>query len=480
MQKRVEQIRRLIAQFESVSYDEDRLEILSEIHTFSQIDPVAVGTLCLTSIFKSVFEMDETEIHYKILERIFSSSKKDEFVDDLFCDQMNLNMLLDLSVIEVVYFLDTVNSSLFLRRLANQTKIEAVLIRAVEIGELEKNNRWLDELFATKKNEIFDRLLDSNKAVSRLFKSGLLEKLLNDSLINQTKFMETEVFRNNTGKISINGIRILLNKENSRYSEVQQIFMKRSVIENGLINKDYELIYNLIYGSDRNTAILVEYCKNNKVTEVVERDSADFYYAANILDIFLGIDQNIPCHNWISVTLANISNINTELDCDYSITDQKYLIYEIFVHSRISENDILKLIYECHGVIRELALFIGLMCGYSTTLSPHEILITLIQFRMHLINNKMYSTKIDEMLLGSVSDFIKLYNEYLYEESTKKSGIQAELDDFGTNLSDENVVVKTDAIENENETGMLNIENLARLNKGIQNVLRFFRRKEDE
>ncbi|KAL6121219.1 hypothetical protein NUSPORA_01893 [Nucleospora cyclopteri] len=471
-----ETLKKLILELTETSYEEDKIEILSIIYKSALEDPLTVGSFCIKPVFNMIFEMEDQHFQYKILEILFNTAFKEEFFDILAEDE-NFEKIFDMSLAETLHL-----CSLFKgRKFTEFTTKSGKAIRFLK-----------NALKTTKSMEIADLIEINAEELVRngAFKEEHLEintmkLLLKNSVKNQNIFIKEKMFVKYKNEIEI--AEIVLNPLLYDLKEAQNCFLVPKLMHEAIEMKNYKFIWKLVRGNGNAFKFAIKFLSAEELSEAADELNCN---AADILDLWMGIDEKCveaTANGLVVSVLLNIRGIQNLLDSSFIFSAIKsrpevtlcYLIFvsappELNLQPFLDSSNPNKLIFY-------LSLFLSLIQKYPVNFSLNQILVHLCDFRAFLSKNQTFSTKIDEMLLNSLSEFLKYYNEHVYEETVeefkREKGVP--MKETGENTIEQE---KSHPGQNEEDKidSMINIDNLERLNRGIQSVLRFFRRKEDE
>lgn len=472
MDKDIElQVKHTLSQFIYAVYDEDKIEILNELNSISLHNPVIVGTFCLTEIIKSLFEMDETEIHYQIIENIFRCNKKSELVEMLFQNQEITNLILGMSISEILWFINVFDTKVTIEILLKKgkSKLITIGIKLFESNRLELHNEYINQLIngIREEDEFLNYIICSTNYKNAIY---LMEILLKNSLSAQIKFINSNLFKDHIEKLPLEVYKIILNPQNTLYNEIQSKLLRTSIVKR--VENEYEILHKLVYGNAHNLKTILETIDINQLIS-----SADMnYYAAELLDLYIAVSPNlITAPQQIYNVLLWLQN----KDIDLTIMDgDPYTLLLIFIKTNLNEKEINWVTSQLKNNNTELdysfMVLISIIHNIPLSLTNFEILNSLLYLRKKLIFNPTFSSRIDNILVESLSELIKTYNEYLFALNIYNfNEIQPAYNDTSITPTIEKSTFKL--MNNNQNYESFVIDNLEKLHQGIENVMKFFK-----
>ncbi|EED44553.1 hypothetical protein EBI_21730 [Enterocytozoon bieneusi H348] len=472
MDKDIElQVKHTLSQFIYAVYDEDKIEILNELNSISLHNPVIVGTFCLTEIIKSLFEMDETEIHYQIIENIFRCNKKSELVEMLFQNQEIINLILGMSISEILWFINVFDTKVTIEILLKKgkSKLITIGIKLFESNRLELHNEYINQLIngIREEDEFLNYIICSTNYKNAIY---LMEILLKNSLSAQIKFINSNLFKDHIEKLPLEVYKIILNPQNTLYNEIQSKLLRTSIVKR--VENEYEILHKLVYGNAHNLKTILETIDINQLIS-----SADMnYYAAELLDLYIAVSPNlITAPQQIYNVLLWLQN----KDIDLTIMDgDPYTLLLIFIKTNLNEKEINWVTSQLKNNNTELdysfMVLISIIHNIPLSLTNFEILNSLLYLRKKLIFNPTFSSRIDNILVESLSELIKTYNEYLFALNIYNfNEIQPAYNDTSITPTIEKSTFKL--MNNNQNYESFVIDNLEKLHQGIENVMKFFK-----
>lgn len=472
MDKDIElQVKHTLSQFIYAVYDEDKIEILNELNSISLHNPVIVGTFCLTEIIKSLFEMDETEIHYQIIENIFRCNKKSELVEMLFQNQEIINLILGMSISEILWFINVFDTKVTIEILLKKgkSKLITIGIKLFESNRLELHNKYINQLIngIREEDEFLNYIICSTNYKNAIY---LMEILLKNSLSAQIKFINSNLFKDHIEKLPLEVYKIILNPQNTLYNEIQSKLLRTSIVKR--VENEYEILHKLVYGNAHNLKTILETIDINQLIS-----SADMnYYAAELLDLYIAVSPNlITAPQQIYNVLLWLQN----KDIDLTIMDgDPYTLLLIFIKTNLNEKEINWVTSQLKNNNTELdysfMVLISIIHNIPLSLTNFEILNSLLYLRKKLIFNPTFSSRIDNILVESLSELIKTYNEYLFALNIYNfNEIQPAYNDTSITPTIEKSTFKL--MNNNQNYESFVIDNLEKLHQGIENVMKFFK-----
>ena len=472
MDKDIElQVKHTLSQFIYAVYDEDKIEILNELNSISLHNPVIVGTFCLTEIIKSLFEMDETEIHYQIIENIFRCNKKSELVEMLFQNQEITNLILGMSISEILWFINVFDTKVTIEILLKKgkSKLITIGIKLFESNRLELHNEYINQLLngIREEDEFLNYIICSTNYKNAIY---LMEILLKNSLSAQIKFINSNLFKDHIEKLPLEVYKIILNPQNTLYNEIQSKLLRTSIVKR--VENEYEILHKLVYGNAHNLKTILETIDINQLIS-----SADMnYYAAELLDLYIAVSPNlITAPQQIYNVLLWLQN----KDIDLTIMDgDPYTLLLIFIKTNLNEKEINWVTSQLKNNNTELdysfMVLISIIHNIPLSLTNFEILNSLLYLRKKLIFNPTFSSRIDNILVESLSELIKTYNEYLFALNIYNfNEIQPAYNDTSITPTIEKSTFKL--MNNNQNYESFVIDNLEKLHQGIENVMKFFK-----
>lgn len=472
MDKDIElQVKHTLSQFIYAVYDEDKIEILNELNSISLHNPVIVGTFCLTEIIKSLFEMDETEIHYQIIENIFRCNKKSELVEMLFQNQEIINLILGMSISEILWFINVFDTKVTIEILLKKgkSKLITIGIKLFESNRLELHNEYINQLIngIREEDEFLNYIICSTNYKNAIY---LMEILLKNSLSAQIKFINSNLFKDHIEKLPLEVYKIILNPQNTLYNEIQSKLLRTSIVKR--VENEYEILHKLVYGNAHNLKTILETIDINQLIS-----SADMnYYAAELLDLYIAVSPNLI------IAPQQIYNVLLWLqnkDIDLTIMDgDPYTLLLIFIKTNLNEKEINWVTSQLKNNNTELdysfMVLISIIHNIPLSLTNFEILNSLLYLRKKLIFNPTFSSRIDNILVESLSELIKTYNEYLFALNIYNfNEIQPAYNDTSITPTIEKSTFKL--MNNNQNYESFVIDNLEKLHQGIENVMKFFK-----
>ena len=472
MDKDIElQVKHTLSQFIYAVYDEDKIEILNELNSISLHNPVIVGTFCLTEIIKSLFEMDETEIHYQIIENIFRCNKKSELVEMLFQNQEITNLILGMSISEILWFINVFDTKVTIEILLKKgkSKLITIGIKLFESNRLELHNEYINQLIngIREEDEFLNYIICSTNYKNAIY---LMEILLKNSLSAQIKFINSNLFKDHIEKLPLEVYKIILNPQNTLYNEIQSKLLRTSIVKR--VENEYEILHKLVYGNAHNLKTILETIDINQLIS-----SADMnYYAAELLDLYIAVSPNlITAPQQIYNVLLWLQN----KDIDLTIMDgDPYTLLLIFIKTNLNEKEINWVTSQLKNNNTELdysfMVLISIIHNIPLSLTNFEILNSLLYLRKKLIFNPTFSSRIDNILVESLSELIKTYNEYLFALNIYNfNEIQPAYNDTSITPTIEKSTFKL--MNNNQNYESFVIDNLEKLHQGIENGMKFFK-----
>ena len=472
MDKDIElQVKHTLSQFIYAVYDEDKIEILNELNSISLHNPVIVGTFCLTEIIKSLFEMDETEIHYQIIENIFRCNKKSELVEMLFQNQEIINLILGMSISEILWFINVFDTKVTIEILLKKgkSKLITIGIKLFESNRLELHNEYINQLIngIREEDEFLNYIICSTNYKNAIY---LMEILLKNSLSAQIKFINSNLFKDHIEKLPLEVYKIILNPQNTLYNEIQSKLLRTSIVKR--VENEYEILHKLVYGNAHNLKTILETIDINQLIS-----SADMnYYAAELLDLYIAVSPNlITAPQQIYNVLLWLQN----KDIDLTIMDgDPYTLLLIFIKTNLNEKEINWVTSQLKNNNTELdysfMVLISIIHNIPLSLTNFEILNSLLYLRKKLIFNPTFSSRIDNILVESLSELIKTYNEYLFALNIYNfNEIQPAYNDTSITPTIEKSTFKL--MNNNQNYESFVIDNLEKLHQGIENVMKFIK-----
>ena len=472
MDKDIElQVKHTLSQFIYAVYDEDKIEILNELNSISLHNPVIVGTFCLTEIIKSLFEMDETEIHYQIIENIFRCNKKSELVEMLFQNQEITNLILGMSISEILWFINVFDTKVTIEILLKKgkSKLITIGIKLFESNRLELHNEYINQLIngIREEDEFLNYIICSTNYKNAIY---LMEILLKNSLSAQIKFINSNLFKDHIEKLPLEVYKIILNPQNTLYNEIQSKLLRTSIVKR--VENEYEILHKLVYGNAHNLKTILETIDINQLIS-----SADMnYYAAELLDLYIAVSPNlITAPQQIYNVLLWLQN----KDIDLTIMDgDPYTLLLIFIKTNLNEKEINWVTSQLKNNNTELdysfMVLISIIHNIPLSLTNFEILNSLLYLRKKLIFNPTFSSRIDNILVESLSELIKTYNEYLFALNIYNfNEIQPAYNDTSITPTIEKSTFKL--MNNNQNYESFVIDNLEKLHQGIETVMKFFK-----
>ena len=119
-------------------------------------------------------------------------------------------------------------------------------------------------------------------------------------------------------------------------------------------------------------------------------------------------------------------------------------------------------------------VLISIIHNIPLSLTNFEILNSLLYLRKKLIFNPTFSSRIDNILVESLSELIKTYNEYLFALNIYNfNEIQPAYNDTSITPTIEKSTFKL--MNNNQNYESFVIDNLEKLHQGIENVMKFFK-----
>lgn len=472
-----EEIKRKFKTFQYSTYEEDKIEILNEIVQYSVVDPVTVGTFCLVGVFESIFEMDETEPQYQIIENVFRSKEREAFLEILFDDKKDVEMFFTLSNTEILYLINTFNTVILGDVLIskNRENVIKLIISLIKNDMFDIKNDLLMNIFNKVKDDIsiLNQVLDMKYSYEI---SNIIVEICKNNLINQNLLVNSKMYKNNIDKVSSNILSRVLNPFNKEYGKIQIELMNINVLNNLSSKKQWEIIYKLIYGNVNTLKTVDKHINIEEITVLADND----YWCACILEIYLNV-KDIKKDGFILVILKNISGV--ECTCNKEIFTVEsdinlHLCYLIFCSASLNEDLIIfikeQFVTDSGNLTVFLSLILALMHQVDINITVYNTISYLKMFRKYLINNNCFSNKIDEILLDTVIHFIKHYDQSVIEMNI--ADYENVIVKYEENKNMINVV-EMDVNEAREETGgLFDIDNLEKFGEGLQSVLRFFRK----
>lgn len=474
MDKDVElQVKHTLSKFIYAVYDEDKMEILNELNNISLHNPVIVGTFCLSEIIKSLFEMDETEIHYQIIENIFRCNKKSELVEMLFQNQETIDLILEMSISEILWFINVFDTKVTIEILLKKgkSKLITIGIKLFESNKLELHNEYINQLIngIREEDEFLNHIMCSNNYKNAIC---LMGTLLKNTLSTQIKFINSNLFKEHVEKLPLEVYKIILNPQNTLYSDIQSKLLRTSIVKR--LENEYEILHKLVYGNAHNLKTILGTIDINQL--IFDADTN--YYAAELLDLYIAVSPKlIITPHQVYNTLLWLQNKDIDLTI---MNDDPHVLILIFIKTNLNEKEV-------NWVINQLEkpntvhnhsfmILISIIHNISLDLTNFEILNSLLCLRKHLISNPTFSSRIDNILIESLSELIKTYNEYIFALNIYNfNEIHPEYNDISISST---IKKNTSEIVNDNQNyESFVIGNLEKLHQGIENVMKFFKRQ---
>lgn len=297
-----------------------------------------------------------------------------------------------------------------------------------------------------------------------------MEILLKNSLSAQIKFINSNLFKDHIEKLPLEVYKIILNPQNTLYNEIQSKLLRTSIVKR--VENEYEILHKLVYGNAHNLKTILETIDINQLIS-----SADMnYYAAELLDLYIAVSPNlITAPQQIYNVLLWLQN----KDIDLTIMDgDPYTLLLIFIKTNLNEKEINWVTSQLKNNNTELdysfMVLISIIHNIPLSLTNFEILNSLLYLRKKLIFNPTFSSRIDNILVESLSELIKTYNEYLFALNIYNfNEIQPAYNDTSITPTIEKSTFKL--MNNNQNYESFVIDNLEKLHQGIENVMKFFK-----
>ena len=297
-----------------------------------------------------------------------------------------------------------------------------------------------------------------------------MEILLKNSLSAQIKFINSNLFKDQIEKLPLEVYKIILNPQNTLYNEIQSKLLRTSIVKR--VENEYEILHKLVYGNAHNLKTILETIDINQLIS-----SADMnYYAAELLDLYIAVSPNlITAPQQIYNVLLWLQN----KDIDLTIMDgDPYTLLLIFIKTNLNEKEINWVTSQLKNNNTELdysfMVLISIIHNIPLSLTNFEILNSLLYLRKKLIFNPTFSSRIDNILVESLSELIKTYNEYLFALNIYNfNEIQPAYNDTSITPTIEKSTFKL--MNNNQNYESFVIDNLEKLHQGIENVMKFFK-----
>lgn len=472
-------LKALNASLESCTYEEDKQEVLSEILKVLSTNSTnktkeMVATFCIHSVFAEISELDDTENVYKILEQTFSAPEKDLFVEILFGDVTCVKKFFELSTAEKIFLVEKVFCSGKMAEIFRRHKTRAVafLCEAILSNNYDvTNNVFMSACMKEMNGEILDKLIDINK-LKDLNNLNKYVMLINDDVTNKNKVLENVCV--NSKDISL--INLCLDISSSNLYKYQQLFYKKTLLEECVKSKEWGLLYKLVHGNAQGLKLIKDNLFNEHSNmEMLITHVEINYDAANLLDLFILSKTSISFvkeNNFITRTLLAVREKEVEIVGEgeelnafnmivNSIMTGASINYELLDITKINEKE--KLIYD----------FLLITTNKMDAFSIDQIISTIKKCMKIFLTEKVCSNKINQMMLVFAQEMLVHYENILEQENVK--GMEEIQVNFVKEEKRKEIAVNVEKEEdNENENNFLSFDNFEKLNKGLQNVLNFF------
>ncbi|OQS55732.1 hypothetical protein EHP00_442 [Ecytonucleospora hepatopenaei] len=483
-----EEINRLSEELDACTYEEDKQEILKQILQYSYTCKGEVAAFCLSSVFKSFFELEETEIVYKILESVFQSEDAPSYVEMIFDDVTNVRLFFELSHIEIVYFIEKVFKVKETAHILKKHKkyFTSFLSKIVLNNSCTNNLSSVMEYCVRVTGGDILLFLSENKLFNKIKNHLILEIMIDNKITNKDIVLQNINSMNYTPLM----VNTCLDRNSKLLKTYQTVFYKKTFIHEIIKNKLWDLAYNLVHENPEGLKIIVE----NVTIDELMAESEKSYNAANILDLYFMAENphiKINANFYVAQVLAAIrgvehsiieEDVQENISCNFLVFcimtgnyESKFLNCDDFLASKVP-------VAECTDMCMILKLFIKIINKeankFEMTLT--ENICVIYKIINIFTSTQVCSKKTDQMIAIYAFEY---YVALLEAQEKKTTANYKEITvkyntEINKEIENRNEVVSLDHYEGENGS-FLGLENLEKLNKGIKNVFNFFRKEED-
>lgn len=476
---------------DSATYEEDKLDALSELYDLSLSEPAEVGICCLTSLVKSMRDMDDISYQEKIIENVFRTPIKKDLVDKLCEGRENAEIFTRRSSTELSHLLDSIDSEQFYRFLVQDLEITSVIVSLLKNGCLQNVRRFLQSEEHLCGRVVFEGFLEAVLEQLALFKRNkakvvelseyydLLLYLLSVSTGNQDYFIKAGLIQimMSTGAITgkdIEVFSIVLNPLNRTYKNAQQILCVPDIIDIALSAKMYKFVHGLF---DDNNEIFDLLLENHLNFAILLNDSEDNLEALEILENILRSSAEIPtawcdrimlCRSYrVNTLLHSLGfqhfDMNETLDQDLKLGKVTFDLIIFVILTRDTIEDVAQYVnfQLFEGSISDMCLLLYLLHNADLMVAPIEVRLRMARLRKLLCQEKVVIDSINEMLISTIGEVIKEHTCYF---SQKTYSIKE------TNTSSHKPVDKKEESKNESFTDV---------NSKIKGLFSIFKQKDD-
>ncbi|ORD97497.1 hypothetical protein HERIO_625 [Hepatospora eriocheir] len=466
---REEVITKLINQLNDSTYEDDKIDALTNIYVMALEFPTLILNH-FNDILANTFSLEHREFQYKIL-RIISA-----FSDELVIDKETTVILFTANAYEVGSVLNLFYSEKIFRELIKFEGVIPFVLNLARIGPFKIFKRFL----------ILDAKFNEKLCITGLFevlvckpikyeKLTLIKKLMNESLVNSEYFVMKQYHKE---LIELFDFQLFCLCLDTMIPGVKTDFEIQKLLYKAITDQEYEFLYKM---SDNNTKILNFLIKSLNYDELV--DSVDSsYFGASLLELIILKDPSKinPNQSILTNLLLNLNGIDCEqlnvFRNNLELNEVK-LCYLIFFVADITQYyDLLleKLLQynffkDTDNITFQLLVLLLNLHNKRQNLTNEQIIYLLRKLRIKC-EHCVFSRQIDGILSTTISEVINEMEKLIRDEL------------LSTNNSDEIIdktyskSVKPEEKQIEPDNSMFDINDYEKINNGLQYLFKFFKR----
>ncbi|ELA41693.1 uncharacterized protein VICG_01326 [Vittaforma corneae ATCC 50505] len=415
---------------ESASYEEDRIETLQKLYSYSISNPNDVLDLCFDAIVKSIEMTDIKSQQAMILHALYTSSYSELMLEKFVSKNEYSQVVLRCDVHFISRIIRTINSNTLYSFLSEENSITTVLMSFIKNGYFKEFCSFVGKNTTLKETLVFEGAFEELMKIytfekrimareERIHSSRMcLVSLLDGSAKNQQYFFDSDLVQSITKEPiadDIEMLQMLLNPELKNYAICQKGLMQCGVLETAMQLKAYGIIYSLIDSNEENFKTFIE---NHLCLESLIEECDNSVEAFKIVEL-------LARYTYFPIAHDHSFRINTLLcilgcsfaDLNYLIVDavQKdklnmdHLIYLLFTQSTISSIRQYLNYAEYEEPLGSMCILIYLSFSIQLDLSPHQLIAKLKYLRLYFLNNKVTLDSINESVTSTIDQYIQQF-----------------------------------------------------------------------
>lgn len=411
----------------TATYEDDKMDALSEIAGFSACAAVAVGAICLKDIFCSIPHMDASSLHFIILQNVTECRCRNEFIDMVANDPECMDAFFNMSIHECAKSIDILGFSSFYKSIGTDPRGANVILELVKKGYHSQAIPIINSVPILKEtlvklgifNGAFTLLSNYRKESQNhpLIEPmlGLICAVLYCSHLASTSFMNSRfhehelIVTDPSAKLASKIFPLLL--EQHPHTETQRELFIPSIVGSLVAVKNYTLLYKMVSGK----LDLVQRLFNSYIDPLVlSKDTEQLHCAIPLFSLWIKLKGpgGIAVSGYNSALILLEYGLETTVDTLLSDIQKKELSRSMLLYMAASCNqmdetlDLIrsKDLRNCSEDILAMVILLFKIHGAHGGVDEMSIL---KKFREKLCREPIIDAYYTEMLISLITDTIK-------------------------------------------------------------------------